>query len=218
MLLVRLICDLSARGAASRRWKFPIFWERAKCTTLNRRWRINVGARTNRKSSTCSRSLLQIAPRYDWRHREIDAIETDIPFFDVRYEICQNCRDPVTFAPKAASSIIHDPDVIPTNRRQDDEIQDSRRAGIADSRMRRDCRFLTFYDLPTSSRAVVKSFDIDYSIAGRIWQDLGNHTYTHTHKHTDTRTHMPFKREYWRSNREGWQSFRRRDCNNYKVI
>jgi len=133
MLLVRLICDLSARGAASRRWKFPIFWERAKCTTLNRRRRINVGARANRKSSTCSRSLSQIAPRYT------DVIETnrrdrtDIPFFDVHYEICQNCWNPVTSALKAASSIIHDPDVTPTNRRQDDEIQDSQRAGIADS-------------------------------------------------------------------------------------
>jgi len=62
--------------------------------------------------------------------------------------------------------------------------------------MRRDCRLLTFqrtilsliiYDLPTSSRAVVKSFDIDYLIAGRIWQDLGNHTHIHTD--TDTHTH-----------------------------
>lgn len=38
-------------------------------------------------------------------------------------------RNNVISTPKATSSIIHDPDVTP-NRRQDDEIQDSRRAQV----------------------------------------------------------------------------------------
>lgn len=144
MLLVRLIYNFSARGAASRRWKFPIFWERAKRTTLNRRRRINVDARSNRKSSTCSRNSSQIARAIPTDVIKKSARQRGYSVFDASYEICQNCRNPGDI--RAKSRIIDNPRSWrhSTNRRQDDEIQGSRRAGIADSWMRRNCRLLTF--------------------------------------------------------------------------
>ena len=175
MLLVWLIYNLSARGAASRRWKFPIFWERAKCTMLNRRRWINVDARSNRKSSTCSRNSSQIARAIltSTRNRRDSA---DVLFLTQVTKYVKIAGIPAIFAPKAASLIIHDPDVTPWIDVKTAKIQDSRRAGIADSWMRRtNCQLLTFrrtilsliiYDPDVIA---MKSFGhIDYSIAVRI--------------------------------------------------